>query len=320
MLVCLGAGEAQLRDQAVERGFEAMTRLQSQDGAIGDSAGITALAGMAYLAGGHTPTRGSWRVPSARCLEHVLKAQDPLTGYLGAGYGNMYAHGFATLYLAECYGMSPDPRVRKALEAALELIYRSQNDEGGWRYAPAPVDADLSVTICQVMAIRAAINIGLAGERAGQVMGKAIEYVRMLANGDGSFAYMRGYNFSGGGAEAVPRTAAGAMSLMGAGYNDPADSHLGPALRFLRNHTAAHLQGQGSYFWYGQYYAAQAMFHSPDEADWRRYWDLARPTLLRMQGPDGLWQSSDGHGVAYGTAMALIILQIDNNYLPIFQR
>ncbi len=39
-----------------------------------------------------------------------------------------------------------------------------------------------------------------------------------------------------------------------------------------------------------------------------------------MQGEDGLWSQPDSYGPAYGTAMALIILQIPNNYLPIFQR
>lgn len=315
------AGDSAL-DSAVARGLAGLAGLQDPDGSIGNGAGITALAGMAFLAGGHTPMAGAYREASGRCLEYVLAAQDQLTGYLGGDFGNMYAHGFATLYLAEVYGMAGQPRVRRALEAALDLIFRSQNSEGGWRYQPIPVDADISVTICQVMAIRAGNNIGIGGERASSAIARAVAYVRSCANPDGSFSYManRG-GFGTEGAQGVPRAAAGSMALMGAGiYDASRDPVLGPALAFLRSNLEAHVHGQGHWYWYGQYYAAQAMFHSPREADWPWYWDIATEAILSYQDDRGLWSEPDSYGAPYGTAMALIILQIPNNYLPIFQR
>ena len=118
-----------------------------------------------------------------------MNAQDPISGYLGDGPGNMYAHGFATLYLAECYGMSPRPRLRRSLQAALDLIFRAQNNEGGWRYTPAPDDADISVTVCQIKAIRAAYNVGIGGDRAQQAAARGVAYVRRCHLGDGSFMY-----------------------------------------------------------------------------------------------------------------------------------
>lgn len=306
---------------AIAKGLEALARLQSEDGQIGQGAGITALAGMAFLAGGHTPSRGAHREASAGCLRYILASQDQVTGYMGAGHGNMYSHGFAALYLAEVYGMTADNRVRDALEMALELIYRSQNSEGGWRYHPVPVDADISVTITQIMAIRAAYNIGVGGQRSQDAIARAVAYVRRCANADGSFSYMaRHGGFGGEGPHGVPRAAAGIMSLIGAGVTDPRDPVLGPALRFLRTHVQAHLQGAGHWFWYGQYYAAQASFHAPDIEDWQRYWRLAVPILLGHQEENGLWLRPESYGPAYGTSMALIILQIPNNYLPIFQR
>lgn len=309
-------------DAVVDRGLAALVKLQSDDGSIGDGAGITGLSGMALLSGGHTPTRGRYREASAKALRFVLQSQDRMTGYLGGGMGNMYAHGFATLYLAECYGMSPDPQVRTALEAAIDLIHRCQNSEGGWRYMPAPIDADISVTICQVMAIRAANNVGVGGERNRAVMDKAIGYVRRCANTDGSFNYTAG---SGGGwgvdgPEGIPRCAAGSMCLIGAGIYDTSDPVLGPALRFLNKNVEAHLQGRGDWYWYGQYYSAQALFHSPDPTDWDRYWEKAWKVMAALQNDDGSWTQPESYGPAYGTAIALIILQIPNNYLPIFQR
>ena len=48
------------------------------------------------------------------------------------------------------------PGLRDALERAVALIVSSQNDQGGWRYEPRPADADISVTVMQLVALRAA--------------------------------------------------------------------------------------------------------------------------------------------------------------------
>jgi hypothetical protein len=313
---------AQTPDEVVDRGLLALKNLQQADGTYQEGTAITALAGMAFLAGGSTAQRGTYREASAKCLEAIIAHQDKITGYLASSSPNMYSHGFATLYLAEHYGMAPDQKVRRALEAALELIYYAQNREGGWRYNPVPDDADLSVTICQVMALRAAYNAGVGGEQTQEAMNRALAYVRRCANPSGSFSYqasMAGGDF-GMGPEGVPRTAAGCMCLIGMGVNDVKDRNLGPGLQFLRHNYGAHLRSGDGYFWYGQYYTAQAMFHSPDPADWDAYWKTAWPIIARRQGQDGLWNQGEGPGPGYDTAMALIILQIPNNYLPIFER
>ena len=319
----LPAAEAITPDQVVDKGIKALMRLQAPDGSFGGSlTSVTSLCGMALLAGGHTPTRSSYQQASAKALKYVLSAQDKVTGYLGDGLGRMYAHGFATLYLAECYGMAPEAHLRMALNAAVELIYRSQNQQGGWRYDPVPNEADISVTICQIMALRAAFNVGV-GASTDKAIPRAVSYVRHCHNGDGSFGYQgpgTGWVGGGGGAEGVARCAAGCMSLISSGINDTSDPVLGPGLRFLLKNFETHLKGQGDYYWYGQYYTAQALFHSPDPKDWERYWSVAWPIIASGQNADGLWSRNDSVGPAYNTAMALIILQIPNNYLPIFQR
>lgn len=320
----LAAGEAapqpaQLQ-AAVDRGLAALVKLQDANGAIGEGAGITALGGMALLSGGHTPVRGQYAANCLKALRYVIARQDRSSGYLGNDFGNMYGHGFATLFLAECYGMEPSEPVRRSLEAAIDLIHRSQNAEGGWRYQPLPVDADISVTICQVMALRAAWNVGIGGKASVEASARAIAYVRRCATGAGGFSYTAsGSSWGTEGAEGVPRAAAGAMSLIGAGISDLADPHLGAAMRFIRRNVPAHL-ASSNYFWYGEYYASQAMFHSPEREDWNRYWEQAAPAVLSRQSADGSWPGLEGPGAAYGTAMALIILQIPNQYLPIFQR
>jgi hypothetical protein len=54
------------------------------------------------------------------------------------------------------------------------------------------------------------------------------------------------------------------------------------------------------------------------EEDWNTWYPAIRDELVRRQLPTGFWQDSICH--EYGTSMALIILQMPNNYLPIFQR
>ena len=92
----------------------------------------------------------------------------------------MYGHGFATLFLGEMYGMTGDEAIKEKLQRAVQLIEQTQNPEGGWRYQPAPLDADISVTICQVMALRAAREAGIKVDK--DVIDKAIKYVRRCQN------------------------------------------------------------------------------------------------------------------------------------------
>jgi len=306
-------------DVVVDKGLAALIKLQAADGTFDDSTATTALAGIALLAGGSTPTRGRYHVEAARILHAILAAQDRNTGYITDQIGRMYTHGFATLYLAETYGMAPDQSVRKALGAAVDLIEYAQNQEGGWRYDPYPNQADVSVTVCEAMALRAAYNAGFGGREIADALSRAEAYVRRRANGNGTFSYQTGTE-GGDGAEAVPRAAAGAMCLISAGTTDVADRNLGPALLFLRQNVAAHLHSASGYYWYGEYYAAQALYHSPDPSDWDTYWQQAVPVIVGLQSDTGQWPAMEGPGPAYGTAMALIILQIPNDYLPIFER
>ena len=232
-------------DAAVLSGLRYLASQQTEDGRFGNGIAVTAIAGKAFLSGGHTPSRGAYRNACRNALEAILENQDPVTGYLGANsFGNYYDHGFATLFLAECYGMSPDPRVASALQAAIEHIHQAQNHEGGWRYQPNPRQADMSVTVSQIMALRAAYNVGIGGTDSQRCMERALGFVRACFRPDGTFAYLANSR-SRQGPSAVPLTASGAMSLIGAGITSEEHAMLGPSLAFLRQHYPAHLQGQG---------------------------------------------------------------------------
>jgi len=302
---------------AVERGFRYLESQQNGDGSFGRGrygrhVGITALAALAYMSDGNLPGRGEYDEEVARALDFVLDhAED--TGLLAAetSHGPMYGHGFATLFLGEIYGMHPDDtRVRNALVRAVELIVGTQNEHGGWRYNPVPYDADVSVTICQIMALRSARNAGIKVPKV--TIDRAVEYVRNCQNPDGGFRYML---TSGG--SAWPRTAAGVASLYYAGIYE--DDSIDRGLDYLTR--TAFPGGPGTtqaHYYYGHYYAVQAMYLAGGER-WERWWPAIREELLRRQSNSGGWLDHHAGG-AYATAMSLIILQMPKRYLPIFQK
>jgi squalene cyclase len=304
--------------EAVRRGLRHLASLQNEDGSFGRGrfarhVGITALCGLAFMADGNLPGRGPYGENVRKALEFVLEHATE-TGLLATenSHGPMYGHGFATLFLGEVYGMSPeDGRVRDALVRAVELIVNSQNEEGGWRYNPVPYDADVSVTICEVMGLRSARNAGIKVPK--ETIDRAIAYVRGCQNGDGGFRYM-----SGMGTSAWPRTAAGVASLFYAGIHE--DGSIDRGLEYLLATAAP--DGGGpmaeAHYFYGHYYAVQCMYLAGG-ARWERWWPLIRDELVLRQTEDGAWMDYQW-GSAYSTAMGLIVLQMPNRYLPIFQK
>ena len=309
--------------KAVERGLNWLARTQRTDGSwayqqySGGSSegnvGITALAGIAFLSGGNVPGRGQYGENVERALRYVIQCTHSRTGYINSGNSRMYEHGFGALFLAEVYGMTRREDVRGPLIRAINLIENCQNPQGGWRYTPTPVDADISVTICQVMALRAARNAGIRVSK--RVIDNGIKYVKACQNQDGGFSYMPSSNMLGGSGYA--RTAAGVCSLYYAGtYGDPAIKR---GLDYMAKHHEFGGRGQfgsGHYF-YGHYYAVQAMFQAGGDY-WAGYFTRIRDELLRNQNQDGGWMAQTGG--TFETAVAMIILQVPYGYLPILQR
>jgi hypothetical protein len=306
-------------DQAIKTGLLWLARNQNADGSYGTQSyrgniAVTSLAGLAFMASGSSPGRGPYGSQIDRALAYVMRNTSP-SGFIAvlatSTHGPMYSHGFGTLFLAEAYGMTHRPEIREKLQKAVRLIIDSQNIEGGWRYQPVRRDADLSVTICQINALRAARNAGLFVPK--EIVDACIRYVKQAQNPDGGFRYM----LQGGATSEFPRSAAGIVALQSAGEYDSKEVRDGIA--YLRHYSQGLRVGRrNNHYFYGQYYAAQAMWLEGKEA-WAEWYPAIRKELVVKQSASGFWTDS-GVCNEYGTAMALIILQIPNDYLPIFQR
>jgi hypothetical protein len=295
--------------------------------------GVTSLAGMAFLAGGHLPGRGRYGPVIERALDFVLSCVQS-DGYITFGGTRMYSHAFSTLFLAEIYGMTHRGDIKAKLQLAVDFIVNSQNLEGGWRYEPYAAESDMSIVVCQVLALRAARNIGIRVPKS--TVDRAARYVvdsavteeslsafynttRGIRNDFGSFHYQK----QDGSRSTFPLTAAGVTALFGAGiYSDAA---IDDGIRYLRLNLAQFNQSNGLakgghyFFWYGHYYGVQAMYTAGADA-WESYFSVVRDEVLRMQESSGAFPNRVGPGPAFGTAMAVLILEIPYRFLPIFQR
>ena len=124
--------------------------------------------GMALLSSGSTPTQGPYARNVSSALTFLLKSarRDGLIAQLEEEGHCMHGHGFAILFLAQCYGMEEDTRrraeIRLVLQRAVQLTARSQSARGGWLYTPDSGGDEGSVTVTQVQALRACRNAGIA--------------------------------------------------------------------------------------------------------------------------------------------------------------
>ncbi|RMG35974.1 MAG: prenyltransferase [Planctomycetota bacterium] len=307
--------------RAVRRGLTWLYSRQQRDGSFsiagktGRNVAVVSLAGMAWLSEGSTPQGGRFAPAVRRATEYVLAACKP-NGYINVkdaeSHGPMYGHGFATLFLAEVYGMTERQDVRDKLQRAVRLIVNSQNREGGWRYHAEPRDADVSVTVCQIMALRAARNAGLYVPK--QTVDRCVEYVKRCQNADGGFRYMLNSRPE----SRFPRTAAAVVALYSSGVYD--DEAIARALRYmLRFRPPGRFAGAfTSHLYYGHYYAVQAMWQAGGSY-WDAWYPNVRDELLARQSVAGYWRDPTVSN-EYATAMACIVLQMPESYLPIFQR
>lgn len=282
--------------------------------------GVTAICGLAFLAGGHLPKRGTYGETVQRCLDYICEHVED-SGMITDGGTRMYSHAFATLFLAEVYGMSGDDTTRQQLERAVHLIVDCQNAQGGWRYNAFTPEADLSVTVCQVQALRAARNIGVEVPKA--TIDAAVAFVRRARTEHGVNKGLFYYKNEGASARTKNTeyaiNAAAATALFSAGVHD--EKLFGPVLDFLdKGYPELNdYYGKHYYYWYGNYYACQAFFQAGGKR-YELFQNRICRDLVRRQHLDGRWPNSTGPGDAFSTAVACIVLQIRRQFLPIFQR
>jgi hypothetical protein len=323
-------------DEALKKATQYL--LSQQDAATGaihnkmrNETAMTSLSLLALGSLGHQPSDPSPEgLAMKKALGYVLAAERQETdGYFGRKDGSrMYGHGITSLMLAEMLGMGADAQMdqllREKTRKAIELILRAQkvpkNDSqrGGWRYSPDAGDSDMSVTVWQTMALRAAKNAGMDVPK--ESIDEAVRYIkRCYEPTDERRGQIRlgGFGYQGRGRE-LSTTSEGLLALLVCGDYD-SDEVKGASERLLRDGVK---QGE-RWFFYTTYYYAQSMYQRGGKyaEEGKR---VVADVLLPIQSREGWWEGQGGEerggGKIYATAMAVLSLAVKNHYLPIYQR
>jgi len=318
----LPKGVSRETQSAIDNALKFLAREQSKDGSWRSGGGygyypcaMSALAGLALLASGSTPTRGPYAKHVRRVTRFLLSQQQP-NGLIAAPAEesrSMYGHGFSLLFLSQVYGMEEDTqkqqRIKQACKRAITLIARSQSRDGGWLYTPDSGGDEGSVTVTQVQALRGCRNAGIHVPK--KTVDNAIRYIERSQSADG------GIRYSVRSAGSRPALTAAACAVL---YNAGAyDSKIAErAFKYAWDScmpTGGRHQG---HFFYTQLYMSQACWQK-GEKEWEKYYGQIQRHLISTQQGNGSW-NGDHVGLVYGTAIGLLILQIPYNKLPIFSR
>ena len=308
-------------EQGVDRGLRFLANLQEKDGAwqmnASRSPGITGLCLMAFLSAGHVPGEGPYSDVVERGLRWLVKAQRADGQFGDQGGVEMYHLGICTMLLAEACGMTDRAlasELRPALTKAVRVVLEAQRTtpgphRGGWRYFLVTQDGDVSVSGWQMLALRAARNVGcdIPAERIDM----AVDFLLRCRDArTGAFCYQPGTR------PTLACTGTGILALELCGKE--------------RHHSHEALQAGGyllknpprwgdEHFFYTAYYCSQAMFQLGGN-----YWDFYRPRLHQIlfdqQQSNGGWLSNEVGGPACCTAMAILALTVEYRLLPIYQR
>lgn len=280
---------------------------------------MTALAGNALLCEGSTTTRGKYSRQITMAVDYLTKMsrKNGLIGYQN-DYHYMYGHGFSMLFLSQVFGEEEDEQQREQLKIvltnAVDFCGKAQTKSGGWGYVSAKDGNDFdegSTCITQVQGLRACRNAGIPVPK--EIIDKAITYIRKCTTPEGGVQY----SIRGGGAR-PPITAAALACLFNSGEYDT--EYTKKMLEFCKKNLSVTGGASRSFgHWhYAHYYYAQVMYRLGG-ADWEKYFGGLSKAILRRQSRDGSW--NEGHvGSVYTTAINATILQLDNGYLPIYQR
>ncbi|MBK7641581.1 MAG: PD40 domain-containing protein [Planctomycetes bacterium] len=343
-------------EEAVARGLDYLARIQQRGGNWGRlegfdekygqvAVGKTGLALLAFLGAGHTQvsdTKHSAVV--ARAVDALLALQDPSSGHFGTS--DAYSHGIATYALAEDLAMTGDARVRAALEPALKHILSEQNTSsdprlfGGWSYYfPDGHVFDrwprTAISAWQVMALESARLSGLrVPDAAFEGARRFLENARDEAAGN--WRYNHDPQRLRSDFATLPASTPAAMFALSLLGDDLASADYERARAYVLERAPDGyrysgdddfvLRGAGNlYFWY---YGTLALFRAGG-ADWKRWNEAMKRTLLPAQGRDGSWEPIEPYAryakdsasdKSYTSAMCVLSLEVYYRYyLPLLR-
>ena len=325
--VALGAPHDSRSELAIQRGISFLVEQQNGVGAFSSAfpVAVTSLSGMALLGGGVEYGVGKEGAALERAVDYLISpVRSDERGYLkdrGETRSRMHGHTYAILFLSQVVGQLPTPQredqLRKVIRSGIDLILSCQTNQGGWGYEPTDPLDEASLTVCCLQSLRAAKDSGFAVP--AEPIARAVDYLKKCCTDDGSFRYSltRSTNRT-----SFEITAASLSTMDAAGEYALEERQKG--MEYLRRSIEKAERSRKSAFraatnfpYYGNFYAGQVLQQSRG-AIWKRWSESVWPRVLELQKDEGSWESRFGD--EYGTAMALLILELPLGYLPLYDR
>jgi len=342
-LLKLFGGTKQSED-AVGRGLGWLAKHQQSDGRwelhrgydhpgrenLRTDTGATALSLLCFLGAGYTHQDGKYKEVVRKGLNWLKKIQKPdgdLHDWQELGRQTaFYAHGQGTIALCEAYAMTRDSALQEPARKALQFIYDSQNENGGWQYQPGAV-GDLSVTGWQVMALQSARMAGL------DVPEENLTRIQLFLDSVGSQGGRR-YRYKAADPESLFSPAMTAEGLLCRQYLGWKREHpaLQEGVQWLLEEQNLPRWAEGRrnvYYWY---YATQVMHHM-EGAAWDKWNTALRDQITSAQVKvgkmSGSWHPSkpqgDNHeygeagGRLYVTCLSILTLEVYYRHTPLYR-
>ena len=116
--------------KAIEKSLDWFKKNQNPDGSWGKSAQdtLTAFVIKAFLANGILPSSPKMGQTLNKALDFLSKQE------ISARNGRGYGHAIQTIAIAEAYGMTGDPELKKLLDASIKIIVDGQQNNGAFDY------------------------------------------------------------------------------------------------------------------------------------------------------------------------------------------
>jgi hypothetical protein len=321
----------------VKKGLKWLAEHQQEDGRwVGRADSLptttTALAGLALLMQGSTLKNGDYS-PHIRKAVAWMEDNADEGGLLGGTHRTetnrrVPGHALALLFLCCTYEVDDDPdrraRLAKLIGRAVAYAGQVQTARGAWGFLPARdgVGTDDPLTTIEMLhALVAARRVGIDVPR--KLTDRTTDYLAQLTAESGRI---------GAGTAQIYLTSGAAAAL-----------HREPGRRpAVFTHWLRHLQTVAVQPWptrattitmLAHLYTARLAFalgetgHAKLDPDvkgndhirWSTFRATVFPGIKDAQSPDGGWIDTIP-GPVYGSAVALIILQLDNDYLSAFSR
>ncbi len=305
---------------AVLNALKWLKQIQSEDGSWVGHPAHTSLALLCFLAYGATPASQDFggTVQSALgFLVEVMNADKKNKGKTA------YINGIVTYSLAEAYGMTKIPFLRRAAEDGVTRIINGQQTGGGFDYKyKSGKRWDLSIAGWQIQALKAASRARLTVPGLKEALVKSIGFVKSTYK-NGKFGYSApgsGGNMTGVGTLCLQLLGEADGKEVSGGVKSIVTDRLQKFNRVLTDDSWADTAGK---YLYGWYYDTQAMKHRGGK-EWKQWNKVFQPALVKNQSKHGYWAvkktgygfTDDLKGKVYCTVLCCLQLEVYYRYLP----